>query len=225
MLSDKKGNKLESATLQDLGSAEKVVSDKENTTIIGGKGKYSDISRRIREIGAEINQSVNDYDRLLLCKRLAKMSGGEVIIRVGAAIKSEAKAKKHRVETALSAALAAIEEGIVPGNGVTYLVCKKKLASFNANYDYEKVGQFILCDVLDAPVRKIANDLGLDSNMVIDQITKKPKGKRNILTGLDIKTGKFVDLVKIGVIEPSGEVIRTISHAVDAAITRATSTD
>ncbi|MBN1452443.1 MAG: chaperonin GroEL [Anaerolineales bacterium] len=225
VLSDEKGNKLEIATLQDLGRAEKVVSDKENTTIIGGKGKYSDINKRIREIGAEINQSVNDYDRLLLCKRLAKMSGGEVIIRVGAAIKSEAKAKKHRVETALSATRAAIEEGIVPGNGVAYLVCKKKLASFNANYDYEKVGQFILCDVLDAPVRKIANDLGLDPNMVIDQITKKHKGKRNILTGLDIKTGKIVDLVKIGAIEPSGEVIRTISHAVDAAITRATSTD
>jgi len=224
VISDEKGNKLETATLQDLGRAEKVISDKESTTIIGGKGKNSDINRRIREINIEFERSLSDNDRLLLRKRLAKLIGGEAIIRVGAAIRAEAKAKKQRVQIALSAARAAIQAGIVPGNGVSYLVCKEKLAGTKTNYDYERTGQLILCDVLDAPIRKIANGLGLDPAMVIDQITGKRKGKRNILIGLDTKTGEYVDLVKMGVIEPASDVIHTISHAIDAAIEQATST-
>ncbi len=158
VISEETGRKLETATIQDLGRAEKIVSDKENTTIIGGKGTKSGIEGRIKEIRAEIDKSTSDYDKEKLQERLAKLSGGVAIIRVGAATETEMKEKKHRVEDALSAARAAVEEGIVPGGEISLINSVGKLDKMlkNSEYDEEtRVGVNIVKKALEAPIRKL----------------------------------------------------------------------
>jgi chaperonin GroEL len=218
VIAEETGRKLETATLQDLGKAEKVVSDKENTTIVGGKGKKSDIEARIKEIRAEIDKSTSDYDKEKLQERLAKLSGGVAIIRVGAATETEMKEKKHRVEDALSAARAAVEEGIVPGGEISLINASFKLDKLAKDYaddDNEeiRVGINIVKKALEAPIRKLASNAGQDGSVIIDTVRRTATEKKNKNIGYNVLTGKYVDMIEAGVIDPVKVVRGALENA------------
>ena len=222
VISEETGRKLETATVQDLGRAEKVVSDKENTTIIGGKGKKADIEGRIKEIRIEIDKSTSDYDKEKLQERLAKLSGGVAIIRVGAATETEMKEKKHRVEDALSAARAAVEEGIVPGGEISLInaaVKLDKLAKQHAEDENEeiKVGINIIKKALEAPIRKLASNAGQDGSVIIDTVRRTAAEKKNINIGFNVLTGEYTDMIKAGVIDPVKVVRGALENAASIA--------
>ena len=221
VISEETGRKLETATLQDLGKAEKVVSDKENTTIVGGKGKKSEIEGRIKEIRAEIDRSTSDYDKEKLQERLAKLSGGVAIIRVGAATETEMKEKKHRVEDALSAARAAVEEGIVPGGEISLINASTKLdklAKDNSDDNEEiKVGINIVKKALEAPIRKLAANAGQDGSVIIDTVRRTAAEKKNKNIGYNVLTGKYVDMIEAGVIDPVKVVRGALENAASIA--------
>ena len=222
VISEETGRKLESATVQDLGRAEKVVSDKENTTIIGGKGKKSEIEGRIKEIRIETDKSTSDYDKEKLQERLAKLSGGVAIIRVGAATETEMKEKKHRVEDALSAARAAVEEGIVPGGEISLInaaVKLDKLAKLHAEDENEeiKVGINIVKKALEAPIRKLASNAGEDGSVIIDTVRRTATEKKNSNIGFNVLTGEYVDMIKAGVIDPVKVVRGALENAASIA--------
>ena len=222
VISEETGRKLETATVQDLGRAEKVVADKENTTIIGGKGKKSDIEGRIKEIRIEIDKSTSDYDKEKLQERLAKLSGGVAIIRVGAATETEMKEKKHRVEDALSAARAAVEEGIVPGGEISLINAASKLdklAKQHAEDENEeiKVGINIVKKALEAPIRKLASNAGEDGSVIIDTVRRTATEKKNLNIGFNVLTGEYVDMIKAGVIDPVKVVRGALENAASIA--------
>ncbi|GAB4464335.1 MAG: chaperonin GroEL [Anaerolineales bacterium] len=220
VISEETGRKLETATVQDLGKAEKVVSDKENTTIVGGKGKKSDIEGRIKEIRAEIEKSTSDYDREKLQERLAKLSGGVAIIRVGAATETEMKEKKHRVEDALSAARAAVEEGIVPGGEIALINAASKLdklAKENGDYEEIRVGINIVKKALEAPIRKLAANAGQDGSVIIDTVRRTAAEKKNKNIGYNVLTGKYEDMIVAGVIDPVKVVRGALENAASIA--------
>ncbi len=222
VISEEMCRKLETATIQDLGRAEKVVSDKENTTIIGGKGKKGDIEARIKEIRIEIDKSTSDYDKEKLQERLAKLSGGVAIIRVGAATETEMKEKKHRVEDALSAARAAVEEGIVPGGEISLInasVKLDKLAKQHAEDENEeiKVGINIVKKALEAPIRKLATNAGQDGSVIIDTVRRTASEKKNVNIGYNVLTGEYVDMIKAGVIDPVKVVRGALENAASIA--------
>jgi chaperonin GroEL len=222
VIAEETGRKLETATLQDLGRAEKVVSDKENTTIVGGKGKKQDIEGRIKEIRAEIDKSTSDYDREKLQERLAKLSGGVAIIRVGAATETEMKEKKHRVEDALSAARAAVEEGIVPGGEISLINAATKLDKLIKNLDSEgneetKVGINIIKKALEAPIRKLAANAGQDGSVIIDTVRRTAIEKKNKNIGYNVLTDEYVDMISAGVIDPVKVVRGALENAASIA--------
>jgi chaperonin GroEL len=222
VISEETGRKLETATVQDLGRAEKVVSDKENTTIIGGKGKKGDIEGRIKEIRIEIDKSTSDYDKEKLQERLAKLSGGVAIIRVGAATETEMKEKKHRVEDALSAARAAVEEGIVPGGEISLINAAAKLdklAKAHAEDENEeiKVGINIVKKALEAPIRKLASNAGEDGSVIIDTVRRTAAEKKNSNIGFNVLTGEYTDMIKAGVIDPVKVVRGALENAASIA--------
>jgi chaperonin GroEL len=222
VISEETGRKLETTTIQDLGRAEKVVADKENTTIIGGKGKKGDIESRIKEIRIEIDKSTSDYDKEKLQERLAKLSGGVAIIRVGAATETEMKEKKHRVEDALSAARAAVEEGIVPGGEISLInaaVKLDKLAKAHAEDENEeiKVGINIVKKALEAPIRKLASNAGQDGSVIIDTVRRTAAEKKNINIGFNVLTGEYTDMIKAGVIDPVKVVRGALENAASIA--------
>ncbi|WKZ36383.1 MAG: chaperonin GroEL [Anaerolineales bacterium] len=222
VISEETGRKLESATVQDLGRAEKVVSDKENTTIIGGKGKKGNIEGRIKEIRIEIDKSTSDYDKEKLQERLAKLSGGVAIIRVGAATETEMKEKKHRVEDALSAARAAVEEGIVPGGEISLINAAAKLdklAKAHADDENEeiKVGINIVKKALEAPIRKLASNAGEDGSVIIDTVRRTAAEKKNANIGFNVLTGEYTDMIKAGVIDPVKVVRGALENAASIA--------
>jgi len=221
VISEETGRKLETATLQDLGRAEKVVSDKENTTIVGGKGKKGDIEGRIKEIRAEIEKSTSDYDKEKLNERLAKLSGGVAIIRVGAATETEMKEKKHRVEDALSAARAAVEEGIVPGGEISLLNAATKLEKMlkaeNDNEEEIRVGINIVKKALEAPIRKLAANAGQDGSVIIDTVRRTAAEKKNKNIGFNVLTSEYVDMIKAGVIDPVKVVRGALENAASIA--------
>ena len=222
VISEETGRKLETTTVQDLGRAEKVVSDKENTTIIGGKGKKGDIDSRIKEVRIEIDKSTSDYDKEKLRERLAKLSGGVAIIRVGAATETEMKEKKHRVEDALSAARAAVEEGIVPGGEISLInaaVKLDKLAKQHAEDENEeiKVGINIIKKALEAPIRKLASNAGRDGSVIIDTVRRTAAEKKNIHIGFNVLTGEYTDMIKAGVIDPVKVVRGALENAASIA--------
>ena len=221
VISEETGRKLETATLQDLGRAEKVVADKENTTIVGGKGKKSDIEARIKEIRAEIDKSTSDYDKEKLQERLAKLSGGVAIIRVGAATETEMKEKKHRVEDALSAARAAVEEGIVPGGEISLINASYKLDKMlkaETGEDEEiRVGINIVKKALEAPIRKLAANAGQDGSVIIDTVRRTAAEKKNKNIGFNVLTGKYVDMIAEGVIDPVKVVRGALENAASIA--------
>jgi chaperonin GroEL len=218
VIAEETGRKLETVTLQDLGRAEKVVSDKENTTIVGGKGTKGAIEGRIKEIRAEIDKSTSDYDKEKLQERLAKLSGGVAIMRVGAATETEMKEKKHRVEDALSAARAAVEEGIVPGGEISLINAAAKLDKLLKNLDGEdneetRVGINIVKKALEAPIRKLASNAGQDGSVIIDTVRRTAAEKKNKNIGYNVLTGQYTDMIQAGVIDPVKVVRGALENA------------
>jgi chaperonin GroEL len=216
VIAEETGRKLETATIQDLGRAEKVVSDKENTTIVGGKGAKSGIEARIKEIRAEMEKSTSDYDKEKLNERLAKLSGGVAIIRVGAPTETELKEKKHRVEDALSAARAAQEEGIVAGGEISLLNAMPKLdRMLKASEEDEetRVGINIVRKALEAPIRKLASNAGQDGSVIIDTVRRTAAEQKNKNIGYNVLTGKYTDLIDDGVIDPVKVVRGALENA------------
>lgn len=217
VIAEETGRKLETTTVEDLGRAEKVVSDKENTTVIGGKGEKSAITARIKEIRTEIDKSTSDYDREKLQERLAKLSGGVAIIRVGAATETELKEKKHRVEDALSAARAAVEEGIVPGGEISLINAAKALDKLKASGEEIKVGINIVRKALEAPIRKLASNAGEDGSVIIDTVRRTAAEKDNKNIGFNVLTGEYTDMIKAGVIDPVKVVRGALENAASIA--------
>jgi len=203
VISEEVGLKLENVTLTDLGRAKRVVIDKDNTTIVDGKGKPEDIQGRVAELKAAIEKSTSDYDREKLQERLAKLSGGVAIINVGAATETEMKEKKARVEDALHATRAAVEEGIVPGGGVALIRAQSALDKIKGTED-EKVGVEIVRRALEEPIRMIAQNAGAEGSIVVARV-KESKDKN---FGYNAATDTYEDLVKAGVIDPT-KVTRT----------------
>jgi chaperonin GroEL len=217
LISEETGRKLETATLQDLGRAEKVTSDKDNTTIVGGKGKKKEIEGRIDQIRVEIEKSTSDYDSEKLQERLAKLSGGVAIIRVGAATETELKEKKHRVEDALSAARAAVEEGIVPGGEISLINAAPALDKLKLDDEDAQVGVSIVRKALEAPIRKLAANAGQDGSVIIDGVRRAAKEQKNKNIGYNVLTGKFVDMITDGVIDPVKVVRGALENAASIA--------
>jgi chaperonin GroEL len=217
VISEETGRKLESATIEDLGRAEKIISDKENTTIIGGKGEKSAITARIKEIRTEIDKSTSDYDREKLQERLAKLSGGVAIVRVGAATETELKEKKHRVEDALSAARAAVEEGIVPGGEISLINASVVLDKIKAKDEETKVGINIVRKALEAPIRKLASNAGEDGSVIIDTVRRTAVEKNNKNIGFNVLTSEYTDMIKAGVIDPVKVVRGALENAASIA--------
>ena len=217
VISEETGRKLETITIQDLGRAEKVSADKENTTLIGGKGKKGDIEGRIKEIRVEIDKSTSDYDKEKLQERLAKLSGGVAIIRVGAATETEMKEKKHRVEDALSAARAAVEEGIVPGGEISLINAADALDKIKGDTEEAQVGINIVKKALEAPIRKLSDNAGKDGSVIIDGVRRKAKELKNKNIGYNVLTGQFADMIKDGVIDPVKVVRGALENAASIA--------
>jgi len=217
VISEETGRKLETVTIQDLGQAEKVVSTKDDTTIIGGKGDTSAIKGRIEQIRVEIDNSTSDYDREKLQERLAKLSGGVAIIRVGAATETELKEKKHRVEDALSATRAAVEEGIVPGGGVALINAIASLDGLKMESDDAQIGVKIVRDSLGIPMRKIAENAGKDGSVVVENVRQAQIKKDNKRIGYDVLTEEYGDMVDGGVIDPAKVTRGALENAASIA--------
>jgi chaperonin GroEL len=217
LISEETGRKLETATLQDLGKAEKVVADKDNTTIVGGKGDTAQIKGRIEQIRVEIEKSTSDYDKEKLQERLAKLSGGVAIIRVGAATETELKEKKHRVEDALSATRAAIEEGIVPGGEIVFINAVAALDKVKMDGEDESIGVAIVRKALEAPIRKLAENAGQDGAVIIENVRRLAKAQGNKHLGYNVITEEYTDMLKAGVIDPLKVVRGALENAASIA--------
>jgi len=197
------GIKLENVKLDDLGKAKRVTIDKENTTIVEGEGKQNDIQGRVSQIRRQIEETTSDYDREKLQERLAKLAGGVAVINVGAATETEMKEKKARVEDALHATRAAVEEGIVAGGGVAFIRAQKALDNVKDLEADEKVGVQIVRRAIEEPTRQLADNGGAEGALIVEEI-KKRKGNE----GFNVATGEYEDLVKAGVVDPT-KVTRT----------------
>jgi len=217
VISEETGRKLESTTLGDLGRAEKVVVTKDDTTIVGGKGDSNAIKGRIDQIRVEIDKSTSDYDREKLQERLAKLSGGVAIIRVGAATETELKEKKHRVEDALSATRAAVEEGIVPGGGVALINAMPALADVKLDDDDATIGVNIVRKALEMPMRKIAENAGQDGSVILQGVRRLQQEKGNLKIGYNVLSEEYVDMVADGVIDPAKVTRGALENAASIA--------
>ncbi len=217
VITEEEGRKLDSVTMEDLGHADKVVSTKDDTTIIGGHGQDAEIQGRMEQIKVEIDKSTSDYDREKLQERLAKLAGGVAIIRVGAATETELKEKKHRVEDALSATRAAVEEGIVPGGGVALINAISALDEVEMAYPDEQTGVGILRTALEMPIRKIAENAGEDGAVILDTARRIQADKKDNRIGYDVITGEFVDMVEAGIIDPAKVTKGALSNAASIA--------
>lgn len=206
------GLKLESIDISDLGRAKKVKIDKDNTTIVEGAGKVADIKGRVAQIKNQIESTDSSYDKEKLQERLAKLSGGVAIINVGAATESEMKEKKARVEDALHATRAAVEEGIVPGGGVALLRCIKELETIDLKGD-EKTGADIVRRALEAPVRQLAFNAGLEGSVIVEHL----KNEKDNNIGYDFNKDEYVDMYKSGVIDPAKVTRTALQHAASIA--------
>ena len=229
VITEEEGRKLESATLDDLGRADKVISTKEDTTIVNGQGDESAIRARIEQIKAEMDVSTSDYDREKLQERLAKLAGGVAVIRVGAATETELKEKKHRVEDALSATRAAVEEGIVPGGGVALLNAIAALDGFEMTFPDEQTGVKILRKALEMPIRKISENAGEDGAVILAEVRNRQKDEGNDHIGYDVMTDEYIDMLEAGIIDPAkvtkGALLNAASVAAMVLSTEALITD
>ncbi len=217
VISEETGRKLETTTLADLGRAEKVVADKDNTTIVGGKGEAAQIKGRVEQIRVEIDKSTSDYDKEKLQERLAKLSGGVAIIRVGAATETELKEKKHRVEDALSATRAAIEEGIVPGGEIVFINAVSALDKVKMDGEDETIGVSIVRKALEAPIRKLAGNAGQDGAVIIENVRRLSKEQNDKHLGYNVLTGEYVNMLKAGIIDPLKVVRGALENAASIA--------
>jgi chaperonin GroEL len=211
VITEEMGLKLENTKVAQLGTARRVVVDKDTTTIIDGGGDSEAIKSRIKQLKSEIENTDSDFDREKLQERLAKLAGGVAVVKVGAATETEIKEKKHRVEDALKAARAALEEGIVPGGGVALLSATEavKLDSFEGD---ERTGASIVLRSLEEPVRQLADNAGLEGSIVVDRIRHGAKG-----IGLNVETGEYEDLVKAGITDPTMVVRSALQNAASIA--------
>lgn len=211
VISEEIGVKLENVTLDMLGSARQVKIDKENTTIVEGKGSASDIKGRIKQIRNEIDQSDSDFDKEKLQERLAKLSGGVAVIKVGAATEVELKEKKHRIEDALSATKAAVEEGIVSGGGVVLIniIPKIDLNKFSGD---KRTGAAIVTKALEEPLRQIASNAGMEGSVVVEKVKRLPQGE-----GLDALNEKYVNMIDAGIIDPAKVTRSALQNAASIA--------
>jgi chaperonin GroEL len=203
LISEDLGIKLENIKLEDLGKAKRVTIDKENTTIVEGSGKSADIQGRVAQIRRQIEETTSDYDREKLQERLAKLAGGVAVINVGAATETEMKEKKARVEDALHATRAAVEEGIVPGGGVAFIRAQKVLDNIRGLDADEKVGVQIVRRAIEEPTRQLADNAGKEGALVVEEV-KNRKGNE----GYDVAADEYTDLVKAGIVDPT-KVTRT----------------
>ncbi len=207
LITEDLGLKLENLGLEDLGKAKRITIDKENTTIVEGSGKQADIQGRVSQIRHQIEETTSDYDREKLQERLAKLAGGVAVIHVGAATETEMKEKKARVEDALHATRAAVEEGIVPGGGVALIRAQKAIDKLTLEGD-EKIGAAIVTRAIEAPLRQLADNAGLEGALIVSE-AKRRKGNE----GLNIATGEWIDLVKAGVVDPTKVTRSALQHA------------
>ena len=212
-ISEDLGIKLENVALNMLGRAKKVTIDKENTTVVGGAGKKSDIEGRISQIKAQIEETTSDYDREKLQERLAKLAGGVAVIRVGGATEVEVKERKDRVDDAMHATRAAVEEGILPGGGVALLRAGDALKRLRTSNDDQKTGIEIVRKAIQTPARQIAINAGEDGSVIVGKIAEKDQYNY----GFDAQTGEYVDLVKKGIIDPTKVVRQALQGAASIA--------
>ncbi|MGZ4430321.1 MAG: chaperonin GroEL, partial [Gaiellales bacterium] len=211
VITEEMGLKLENTTLSQLGRARKVVVDKDSTTIIDGAGDSEKIKGRIKQIKSEIETTDSDFDREKLQERLAKLAGGVAVVKVGAATETEMKEKKHRVEDALQATRAALEEGIVPGGGVALLHAIKAIKADSLEGD-ERTGARIIERSLQEPLRQLAENAGLESSVVVNEVRTAKSG-----FGLNVETGEVVDMVKAGIIDPAMVTRSALQNAASIA--------
>jgi chaperonin GroEL len=212
VITEEMGLKLENTKLSQLGHARKVVIDKDTTTLIDGAGDTEAIKGRIKQLKAEIENTDSDFDREKLQERLAKLSGGVAVVKVGASTETEMKEKKHRVEDALQATRAALEEGIVPGGGVALLNAVKAIKLDGFGDPDERTGAQIIIRALEEPLRQLAYNAGLESSVVVNQVRKAPKGQ-----GLNVDTNEVEDLVKAGIIDPTMVTRSALQNAASIA--------
>src|SRR5262249_31072927 len=209
LISEDLGIKLENVTLQMLGRAKKVLIEKEKTTIVDGAGKRKDIEARVGQIKAQIEETTSDYDREKLQERLAKLAGGVAVIRVGGATEIEVKEKKDRVEDALNATRAAVEEGIVPGGGVALLRAKKAVGRITNDNPDVQAGINIVLKALEAPIRQIAENAGVEGSIVVGKIVEN----KSETFGFDAQSEEYVDMVEKGIIDPAKVVRAALQDA------------
>jgi chaperonin GroEL len=213
VISEEVGFKLENAVLSDLGQAKRIVIDKDNSTIVDGSGKQDSIQGRIQEIKAAIDKSTSDYDSEKLQERLAKLAGGVAVINVGAATETEMKEKKARVEDALHATRAAVEEGIVAGGGVAFLRTQKAVEKMNLDEPDEQIGVNIVRRALEEPIRAIAGNAGAEGSIVVERV-RNAADKNH---GYNALTDTYEDLVKAGVIDPTKVARTALQNAASVA--------
>ncbi len=211
-ISEDLGIKLENVELSDLGRAKTVVVDKDTTTIVEGAGKPSEIQARINQIRRQIEETTSDYDREKLQERLAKLAGGVAVIHVGAATETEMKEKKARVEDALHATRAAVEEGIVPGGGVALIRCIEAVEKVKGDDSDEQIGIDILKRALEAPARELANNAGVEGSVIVEEVKRRSGAE-----GYNVVTGKFEDLIKAGVVDPKKVTRSALQNAASVA--------
>jgi chaperonin GroEL len=212
VISEERGYKLENATLDFLGTADRVNITKDDTTIVGGQGKDDDIKARVNQIKGQIESSTSDYDREKLQERLAKLSGGVAVLNIGAASEVEMKEKKARVEDALHATRAAVEEGIVAGGGVALLRAQKALESLEGDNPDQEVGFDIVRRALEAPLRTIANNAGAEGSIVVQKVLEGKDG-----FGYNARTEQYEDLIEAGVIDPTKVTRTALENAASVA--------
>ena len=212
VISEEVGRKLESVELEDLGVCRRVVANKDNTTVVEGKGDAKAIEGRMSQIKAQIEETTSDYDREKLQERLAKMAGGVAIIKVGAGTEVELKEKKHRVEDALSATRSALEEGLVPGGGVALLNAQKALDSIKLEGD-AATGVAIVRRALEMPAKKLAANAGFDGSVVLENIRRAQKERKSELIGLNVLTGEYVDMIAEGIVDPAKVTRSAVENA------------
>ncbi|HVH83649.1 MAG TPA: TCP-1/cpn60 chaperonin family protein, partial [Steroidobacteraceae bacterium] len=219
VISDEVGLSLEKATLNDLGDAKKIVVEKENTTIIDGAGKPADIKARIESIRQRIEEATSDYDKEKLQERVAKLSGGVAVIKVGAATEIEMKEKKARVEDALHATRAAVEEGVVPGGGVALIRVQRAIEKLEGANEDQTVGVRILSRSIEEPLRQIVENAGEDAAVILNQV-KQPPGQGNKSTsayGYNAAKGEFGDLLEAGILDPTKVTRLALQNAASVA--------
>ncbi len=217
VITEEMGRQLETATLQDLGEARRVVSTKDDTTIIEGMGAEAEIRGRVEQIRAQIESTTSDYDREKLQERLAKLSGGVAIIRVGAATEVELKEKKHRVEDALSATRAAVEEGIVAGGGVSLVNAVQALDGLEVEYADERTGLNILRTALEKPMKGIVENAGMDGAVVIAEIRRRQAETGDTAIAYDVMGNRYVDMFEAGIIDPAKVTRSAVENATSIA--------